>query len=126
MKETLKFYRCKSCGGILELICGKNPCGSPESLEELTPNTVDAAQEKHLPVVTHTDGTVEVNVGEVPHPMEDEHLIEWVCVETDKGTHRRYLCPGDGLTMTFDLNNETPTAVYAYCNLHGLWKTDVK
>ena len=100
--------------------------GAP--MRELKANTVDASQEKHLPIVTveSTDDGMRilVDVGSVAHPMTEEHYIEWVFVETDRGGHRRALKPGDAPKAKFLIPaDEMPLAVYAYCNLHGLWKT---
>ncbi len=122
-----KFYICRHCGNLVGMI---NNAGIPlvccgEIMQALVPNTTDAAGEKHLPVVTVEDGAVFVNVGSVNHPMQDEHYIEWVYVATDKGGHRRAMTPGEEPTVTFALGDEKPLAVYAYCNLHGLWMTEV-
>ena len=120
-----KFYINRENGTQIKVI---NPnenttlCGS---LEELVPNTVEASGEKHVPAVTVEDGKVIVNVGTVDHPMLDEHFIEWVYVETDKGGQRKVLNPGEAPNVSFCLGNDKPVAVYAYCNLHGLWKTEL-
>ena len=97
----------------------------PETLVALLPNTVEASGEKHIPVVTLEDGAVNVNVGAVDHPMGEEHFIEWVWLETDKGGQLKKLLPGAEPNVTFTLGEEKPLAVYAYCNLHGLWKTEL-
>jgi superoxide reductase len=94
-------------------------------MDELIPGSVEASGEKHIPVATVNEGTVEVNVGSVDHPMVDVHWIEWVQLNTDKGIYRRRLNPGQTPQAIFQLNNEQPLAVYAYCNLHGLWKTEL-
>ena len=88
-------------------------------------NTVEASSEKHLPAVTVEDGVINVNVGSVDHPMADEHYIEWVYVETESGGQRKYLKPSEEPNVTFSLGDDKAVAVYAYCNLHGLWKTEV-
>ena len=98
-------------------------CG--QKLEELVPNTVDASGEKHLPVVKVEDGVITVNVGSVDHPMLPEHFIGWVYVETENGGQRKALKPGDAPSVSFRLDNDRAVAVYAYCNLHGLWMTEV-
>ena len=122
-----KFYICRTCGNIIEKINDSGVpvvcCGKP--MEELVPNTVEASNEKHLPAVTIEDGAINVNVGSVDHPMADEHYIEWVYVETEKGGQRKYLKPGEEPNVTFSLGDDKAVAVYAYCNLHGLWKTEV-
>ena len=94
-------------------------------MQELVPNTVDASGEKHIPAVKVGDGIVEVNVGSVDHPMVDVHWIEWVQLVTDKGSYRKWLNPGEAPNVKFLLGRENPVAVYAYCNLHGLWKTEL-
>lgn len=94
-------------------------------MEELIPNTVEASGEKHIPVAEVKDGVVRVNVGSVDHPMSAEHWIEWVYLETEKGGRFHYLNPEDAPEAEFVLGNEKPAAVYAYCNLHGLWKTEL-
>ena len=87
--------------------------------------SVDASHEKHVPHVNVGDGVVEVNVGSVNHPMEEVHWIEWVQLVTDKGSYRKWLNPGEAPNVKFLLNEEKPLAVYAYCNLHGLWKKEL-
>ena len=94
-------------------------------MEPLVPNTVDASGEKHLPVVTVADGVVTVNVGSADHPMLPEHFIEWVYVKTENGGQRKALKPGDAPHVSFCIGSDKPVAVYAYCNLHGLWMTEV-
>ena len=98
-------------------------CG--QQMDRLVPNTVEASGEKHIPAVTLRDHLVEVNVGSVDHPMVDVHWIEWVQLVTDKGSHRKWLNPGEAPQVKFLLEGEKPLAVYAYCNLHGLWKTEL-
>ncbi len=126
MKE--KFYICRHCGNLVGMIHNAGVpvvcCG--EKMQPLTPNTADAAGEKHLPVVTVEDGAVYANVGSVNHPMTKEHSIEWIYVETDCGGHRKALKPDEAPEATFMLGDEKPVAVYAYCNLHGLWMTEIK
>ena len=119
-----KFFVCKHCGNMIGLL---HDAGVPmmccgEKMVELVPNTTDAAQEKHVPVATVEDNKVVVNVGSVDHPMLDEHWIQWVYLETDKGGHRKVLNPGEKPHVVFALTeDEKPVAVYEYCNLHGLW-----
>ena len=92
-------------------------------MTELVPGTVDAAVEKHIPVYEVNDGKVVVTVGEVEHPMVEAHYIEWIVVQTNQGVHRKHLAPEQEPKTCFRLcDNETVEAVYAYCNLHGLWK----
>ena len=120
-----KFYICRHCGNLIGMI---HDAGVPmvccgEKMEALEPNTVDASQEKHVPVVTVEDDVLKVSVGSVAHPMTAEHLIEWVYVEMENGGHRKAFAPGDAPEATFCLCGEKAVAVYAYCNLHGLWMT---
>ena len=124
MKNT-KFYVCPHCGNLVEMIhdAGVKPFCCGQKMDELVPNTVEASGEKHIPSVTVGEGFVEVNVGSVDHPMVDVHWIEWVQLVTDKGSSRRFLKPGDAPHVRFPLEDEKPLEVYAYCNLHGLWKT---
>ena len=125
--EDLKFYRCKHCGNLVQMVHASGVplicCGEP--MEELTPNTTDAAQEKHVPVASVQDGALHVAVGSVAHPMAEEHYIEWIAVETAGGFYRKALAPGEAPEADFTLGGEQAKAVYAYCNLHGLWKADV-
>ena len=126
MKNS-KFYICPRCGNVLEVVhsggVAPNCCGS--EMLELKANSADASGEKHTPAVQIHGSIVEVNVGSIDHPMEEVHWIEWVQLNTDKGTYRRRLNPGQAPRAIFQLNNEQPLAVYAYCNLHGLWKTEL-
>ena len=126
MKNT-KFYICPHCGNIAQMVhdAGVNPFCCGQKMVELVPNTAEASGEKHIPAVTVKDGIVEVNVGSVDHPMLDVHWIEWVQLVTDRGSQRKYLNPGEDPNVKFYLGNEKPVAVYAYCNLHGLWKTEL-
>lgn len=122
-----KFYICRHCGNMVGMIHNSGVpvvcCG--ENMEELIPNTSEGAGEKHLPFVTVEEGAVHVKVGEVEHPMLEQHYIEWVYLETEHGGQRRAFKPGDTPEVTFLLGGEKPVAVYAYCNLHGLWKTEL-
>jgi len=124
MKKEPKFYVCKHCGNVVTFI---NESGAPltccgEHMTQIVPNTVDAAVEKHIPVVTVEDGVVTVEVGSVEHPMTPEHFIQWIYIETDKGFQMKYLTPEDKPKAAFSLKNEEVIAVYEFCNLHGLWK----
>ena len=122
-----KFYICPHCGNIVEIVhdAGVKPFCCGQKMNELIPNTVDASGEKHIPAVKVGEGVVEVNVGSVDHPMVDVHWIEWVQLVTDKGSYRKWLNPGEAPNVKFLLSEEKPVAVYAYCNLHGLWKTEL-
>ena len=95
-------------------------------MTQLVANTNDASQEKHVPVVKVTDSNINVKIGSAPHPMTPEHHIAWVYLQTDKGGHRKTLSTVSEPEVNFALTaDEKPLSVYAYCNLHGLWKTDV-
>ena len=123
----MKSYICNHCGNIIWKIKDAGVpvmcCGKP--MEELVANTVEASVEKHLPVVEVADDVVRVAVGSVEHPMVDVHFIEWIYLETEKGGQYKKLNPGEVPAAVFLLNGDKPVAVYAYCNLHGLWKTEV-
>lgn len=123
----VKFYRCNHCGNIVMMVHdSKVPmmcCG--EKMTELVAGSIDAAVEKHVPVVDIKSNSVEVSVGSVMHPMEEEHYIMWIYLETNRGGQIKYLNPGEDAMATFLLNDEKPKAVYAYCNLHGLWKKEI-
>lgn len=123
-----RFYICEHCGNIIGLIHDSGVpmmcCG--QKMTKLEPGTVEASHEKHIPVVTVEDGVVKVTIGSVEHPMTDEHYIAWVYLQTCRGGQRKALKPGDAPTVCFALCEEKPVAVYAYCNLHGLWKTDIE
>lgn len=120
-----KFYRCKHCGQIIAIVKKTGVpvvcCG--EKMEELIPGTVDASLEKHVPVYRVENNMVYVNVGAIEHPMISEHYIEWVFIQTKQGNQRKLLTPNSKPEVTFALcEGDEVEAVYAYCNLHGLWK----
>lgn len=120
----MKFYRCKTCGNIITKL---NDSGVPvvccgEKMEELVPGAVDAALEKHVPSVTVEGNTVKVQVGDVEHPMLEEHYIQFIVLETAFGSMIKNLSPDDKPVAEFALPaGDKPIAVYEYCNLHGLW-----
>lgn len=123
-----KFLRCDHCGNLVGVI---NDAGVPmmccgQKMTELVSNTTDAANEKHVPVVTVEGDVLKAVVGSVEHPMEEAHYIQWIFVETDKGGHKRTFKPGEKPEAVFNLQGEKPVVVYEYCNLHGLWKAEVK
>lgn len=122
-----KFYICEHCGNIIGMVHDSGVpvvcCG--QKMTRLEPGTVEASHEKHIPVVSVEDGKVNVNIGSVPHPMTDEHYIQWVYLQTDRGGQRKCLSPGDAPELSFALAEEKPVAVYAYCNLHGLWVAEL-
>ncbi|MCC8130217.1 MAG: desulfoferrodoxin [Ruminococcus sp.] len=121
----LKFYICSHCGQIIAKIKDKGVpvmcCGEP--MKELVPGTTEAATEKHIPVYTVDGNTVNVTVGSVEHPMTEAHYIEWILLETKNGNQRKVLTPSDLPKASFALlPGDEVVAVYAYCNLHGLWQ----
>lgn len=128
MCSKQKFFICKHCGNMIGLIDDKGAsmvcCG--EKMTEIIPNTAEASVEKHLPDVTVSGDIVSVQVGSTQHPMEDAHHITFIYVETVCGGQRKCLKAGDEPKTTFSFINDEPLAVYAYCNLHGLWKTEIK
>ena len=121
------FYICPDCGALLETIYDANviPSCCGMKMDDLRPNTVEASGEKHIPAVTIDGDVVTVNVGSVNHPMESVHHIQWVYLKTEQGGQRKHMKPGQPPKVTFHLVDDKPVAVYAYCNLHGLWKTDL-
>ena len=126
MKET-KFYICPHCGNIVGMIhdSGVTPFCCGQKMTRLEAGVVEASREKHIPVVTVEENTVRVNIGSVAHPMTEEHSIAWVYLQTDCGGQRKNRLPGEAPEVSFALAGEKPVAVYAYCNLHGLWKADI-
>ena len=123
----MKFYVCAHCGNIIEKV---NDAGVPvmccgEKMQEMIPGTSDGAAEKHVPVWSVEGNEVTVNVGEVDHPMIPEHFIQWVYLQTEKGCQRKHLSPDEQPQVSFLLGDDKPVAVYAYCNLHGLWMTSL-
>lgn len=125
MTEKKQIYKCEICGNIIEvldegqgeLIC----CGQPMKLQ--TENTTEASNEKHIPVIEKDDKGVIVKVGSIEHPMDEEHYIEWIEISTEKGSSKKFLKPGDLPQAKFPVKTENVKA-RAYCNLHGLWKSE--
>jgi len=123
MIKLKEVYKCEICGNIVEvlhsgdgvLVC----CGQPMTLQ--VENTVDAAKEKHVPVIEKVKGGVLVKVGAVEHPMLETHYIEWIEVQTVNKLYRKYLNPGEIPQALFIINEEV-LSVREYCNIHGLWK----
>lgn len=121
----LKFYQCEICGNIIGKVYDSGVevhcCGQP--MKNLEAGTSDGAFEKHVPVYTVENNTVNVKIGEVDHPMTDEHYIQWVALQTKMGNQRKQLKPGDKPEVCFALcEGDEVEAVYEFCNLHGLWK----
>ena len=123
MAEQLQIYKCEVCGNIVEVLHGGGGelvcCKQPMKL--FVENTVDAAREKHVPVVEKAAGAINAKVGSVAHPMEEKHYIEWIEVIADGKAYRQFLMPGDAPEATFNVDAADAT-VREYCNLHGLWK----
>jgi superoxide reductase len=123
MAEKLEIYKCEACGNIVEVIHGGAGelvcCG--EAMKKLVENTVDAAKEKHVPVIEKIDGGFKVKVGDVAHPMEEKHYIEWIQIIADGKSDRQFLSSGEAPEAVFKTDAENVTA-REYCNLHGLWK----
>jgi superoxide reductase len=121
----LKFYQCETCGQIIAkvketpapVVC----CGKP--MKQIIPGTVEASREKHIPVYKVEGNIVTVEVGSTLHPMLEEHYIEWIALQTKFGNQRKALKPGEAPRACFSIcDGDEVEAVYAYCNLHGLWK----
>lgn len=123
MAEKLEIYKCEACGNIVEILHGGEGelvcCDQP--MKKFTENTVDAAKEKHVPVVEKTSEGYHVKVGEVAHPMEEKHYIEWIELLADGKAYRQFLEPGAAPEATFQVEAAQVTA-REYCNVHGLWK----
>jgi len=122
-----KFFICEKCGNIVTHVHSSGAplscCG--QKMTEIVAGTVEASREKHIPVVAFDGKEVRVEVGSVAHPMVAEHSILWVYLETDRGSQLKYLEVGAAPSVTFAVADEKPIAVYAYCNLHGLWKAEI-
>ena len=121
----MKFYRCSHCGQIIAIVKKTGVpvicCGEP--MQEIIAGKTDASLEKHVPVFKVEGNTVYVTVGSISHPMLPEHYIEWVAIQTKYGNQRRALSPGTEPKVCFSLcEGDEVEAVYAYCNLHSLWK----
>jgi superoxide reductase len=123
MAEKLEVYKCMACGNILEVLHGGAGtlvcCGEP--MKKMVENTVDAAKEKHVPVIEKVAGGFKVKVGSVAHPMEEKHYIEWIELLADGKAYRQFLEPGTEPQAVFNVQAQTVSA-REYCNLHGLWK----
>ena len=128
MNNSKKFFICSVCGNIIEMVESKGPkvvcCG--KQMEELVANTTEASVEKHIPVVEVNNNKVKVQVGSTLHPMTQEHHISWIYLLTTQGGQRKYLEINGEPTIEFALTEDDKLLeVYAYCNLHGLWKVEL-
>jgi len=125
MPKRLEVYKCEICGNIVEILNAGKPalvcCGEEMKLQ--TENTVDAAKEKHVPVIEMGDGKITVKVGSVPHPMEEKHYIQWVELLADGKAYLQFLKPGDKPEAVFPFTAQSVTA-REYCNVHGHWKAE--
>lgn len=124
MTQINQIYKCEVCGNIVEmvhegageLVC----CGQPMKLQEEKTN--DEGGEKHVPIIEKTETGVKVKIGSIPHPMEEKHYIEWIEIIADKKIHRKFLQPNDAPEAEFCVDGQNIQA-RAYCNVHGLWKS---
>ncbi|SPD74634.1 Desulfoferrodoxin [uncultured Desulfobacterium sp.] len=125
MTERLEIYKCEICGNIVEVLhsgaTDLTCCGAP--MKVFKENTVDAAREKHVPAVQKTADGYKVKVGEVAHPMEEKHYIEWIEVIAGGKAYRQFLSPGQAPEADFKVDDAKVTA-REYCNIHGLWKAE--
>ena len=122
-----KFLRCRTCGRLVMALpeAESADCCGEGTAELLTANTTDAAKEKHVPVIEAKGSQVTIKVGSVPHPMLEEHYIQWVYLQTKTGGQFHFFAPGDAPEATFALaEGDAAVAAYEYCNLHGLWKAE--
>ena len=121
----MNFFKCRECGSLaMEIVTGEHD--SARVFQELKANTTDASGEKHVPVVEKKGDIISVKVGELEHPMLEEHYIMWIYLETDQGGMLRKLSAGEKPEAEFHLSaGEKPVAAYEYCNLHGLWKAEI-
>lgn len=123
----MKFFKCEVCGNFVEMV---NESGAPmvccgRDMTELVPGTTDGAHEKHVPVYTIKCNKVTVTIGASEHPMLATHYIEWIALETDKGAYRICIKPDEAPKAIFTIaDDEKVLGVYAYCNIHGLWKNE--
>ena len=124
MTELNQIYKCNVCGNIVEMVhtgIGELVCCN-QPMQLMKENTEDATTEKHVPIIERTDNGVIVKVGEIPHPMEQEHYIEWIEILADGKSYKKFLNPNDEPQAEFKIDAESIIA-RAYCNIHGLWKS---
>jgi superoxide reductase len=123
MSKLFEVYKCEKCGIMVEVVnpgaCAPSCCGEPMKL--VSENTVDAAKEKHIPVVEKQAAGYKVTVGSVTHPMEEKHYIQWIEFIAAGISYKKFLKPGEAPEAFFPVT-VAPASVRAYCNLHGLWK----
>lgn len=126
---SMKFMRCNHCGNIVAMVKESGVpvvcCG--DNMTELIPNTTDGASERHVPVCEINGTIVHVKVGDIAHPMDDDHYIQWIAIQTSSGNQRKCLKPNDTPEACFALcEGDEVIAIYEYCNLHGLWVANCK
>jgi len=123
MAKRLQVYKCSLCGNIVEVLTGGDGelvcCGQP--MENLQAKTSDQGKEKHVPVVERTNGSIKVKIGSVPHPMEEDHYIEWIEILADGKAYRQFLQPSQAPEAVFQVD-ASPVSVREHCNKHGLWE----
>ncbi|MCL1804860.1 MAG: desulfoferrodoxin [Clostridiales bacterium] len=127
MAKKQAFFTCVTCGNLVgaititgaPLVC----CGKP--MKELIPNSTEAAREKHIPVVKVSGEKCTVSVGSAAHPMAEDHHIEWIYLQTERGGQRKNLKAGEAPELVFGVVGDKAVAAFAYCNLHGLWKAEL-
>ncbi len=126
MREQ-SFYKCDICGLVVGVLENENKhitcCG--QNMRKIVAGEVEASGEKHIPVCEYDGKVLTVSVGSVLHPMEDKHFIEWIYVQTKNGGQRKILHAQDKPVAKFVFEDDEPICVYAYCNLHGLWKKEI-
>ncbi len=124
MAKQLEIYECQTCKLVVEVLRGGqgDPYCCNEPMQKLEARSEDAGREKHVPVVERTATGVKVKVGDVPHPMLDNHFIEWIEIRFDDKVGRKYLKAGEAPEAQFDGVPEGPVTVREHCNVHGLWK----
>ncbi len=125
MTKRLQIYKCEVCGNMVEIIhegAGELVC-CDQPMKRMEENTTDAALEKHVPVIEKTEDGIKVKVGSIPHPMQEEHYIEWIELIADGRTYRQFLNPGEEPEAVFKVDAQSVTA-REYCNVHGLWKSE--
>lgn len=124
----MKFFKCNECGVLINVFSDneKHKSCCKKELKEITANTSEGATEKHLPVINVDGNKINVNVGSTTHPMTEEHSIEWIYIQTKKGGQYKLLSPIEQPCASFLITDDDKLiSAYAYCNLHGLWKTDL-
>lgn len=127
MTKLKQVYRCNICGNIVEVIGegnGKLVCCGQEMELLKESDLSEEKNEKHVPIIEKTENGIKVKVGSVPHPMKDDHYIEWIEVIVDGKTYRKFLKPGDAPEAEFEIKGDKNIKARAYCNLHGLWKSE--